>query len=81
MEIFLDPLGYELSDDVAIGYIILLLNFEKDQAEYKFRTYDKITQPTHQAYLEKESHKKIETIMKKSLTEANMTESESQEVR
>ena len=39
-EIFLDPLGYELSDDVAIGYIDLLLNSKKDQAEYRFGTYE-----------------------------------------
>ena len=58
-ETFLDPLGYELSDDVAIGYIDLLLKSEKDQAKYRFGTYEEITQSTHQAYLEKESHKKI----------------------
>ena len=29
-ETFLDLLGYELSDEVAIGYIDLLLKFEKD---------------------------------------------------
>ena len=36
-EIFLDPLGYELSNDVVIEYIDLLLNSIKDQAEYRFR--------------------------------------------
>ena len=32
-EIFLDPLSYELSDDVAVGYIDLLFNFEIDKAK------------------------------------------------
>ena len=80
-ETFLDPLGYELSDDVAIGYIDLLLNSEKDQIEYRFGMYEEITQSTHQASLEKSSHKKIETIMKKSLIEASMIDSESKVVR
>ena len=66
-ETFLDPLGYELSDETTIGYIDLLLKLEKDQSKYRFGFYDEITQSTHQASMEKESHKKIETIMKKSL--------------
>ena len=37
-ETFLDPLGYELSDEVVVGYIDLLLKSEKDQAEYRFGT-------------------------------------------
>ena len=76
-EKFLEPLGYELSDEVAVGYIDLLVRSEKDQADYIFGTYDEITQSAHQASLEKASHKKIEIIMKKALLEANMTESES----
>ena len=46
-ETFFDPLGYELSNNIAVGYIDLLLKFEKDQAEYRFGTYDEITQSTH----------------------------------
>lgn len=80
-ETFLDPLGYEISDDIVIGYSDLLLNSEKDQAKYRFGTYEEITQSTHQASIEKASHKKIETIMKKYLTKVGMKESESQVVR
>ena len=43
-ETFLEPLGYELSDDVAIGYIYLLLNFKNGKASYRFGTYEDITQ-------------------------------------
>ena len=39
---FLDPLSYELSDDVAIGYIDLLLNLDKDKVEYRFGTFHEI---------------------------------------
>ena len=42
-ETFLDPLSYELSDDVVVGYIDLLLNSEIDKAEYTFGTFDEIT--------------------------------------
>ncbi len=80
-ETFLDTLGYESSDDVAIAYINLLLNSKKDQAKYRFGTYEEITQSAYQASFEKESHKNIETIMKKALTEACMTKNESQEIR
>ena len=66
-KIFLDPLGYELTDDIATRYIDLLLKSEKDQDEYRFGTYDEITQSAHQASLEKACEKKIETIMKKAL--------------
>ena len=43
----LDLLGYELCDDIAVGYIYLLLKAEKDQAEYRFGTYDEITHSSH----------------------------------
>lgn len=42
-EIFLEPLGYELNDDIAIGYIDLMLKSEIDQASYIFGTYEEIT--------------------------------------
>ena len=77
IETFLEPLGYELNDDVAIGYIDLMLKSEIDQASYRFGTYEEITQSSYQASLEKASHKKIATIMKKALFEANMLEDES----
>ena len=47
-ETFLDPLSYELSDDVVVSYIDLLLNLEKDKARYIFGTDDEITQHAHQ---------------------------------
>ena len=50
-ETYLDPLGYEISDDIAIGYIDLLLKYENDQAEYRFGTYEEITQFFHQESL------------------------------
>ena len=37
---FLDPLSYELSDDVVVGYIDLLLNSEIDKVKYRFGTFD-----------------------------------------
>lgn len=80
-ETFLDPLGYELSDEVVVGYIDLLLKSEKGQSEYRFGTYEEINQLAHQASLDKASHKKIETIVKKALTQAGMTKSESQAVK
>ena len=80
-EKFLDPLGFELSDDIAVGYIDFLLNSNIDKLEYRFGTYDEITQHAHQATLEKASHKKVESIMKKALSEAGMIESESEAVR
>ena len=79
-ETFLDPLSYELSDDVAIGYIDLL-DFEIDKVENKFGTYDEIRQHDNQATLEKTSHKKVESILKKALFEDGMIESESKTVR
>ena len=42
-ETFLDPLGYELTDDTTVSYIDLLLKSEKDKAKYIFGTYDEIT--------------------------------------
>ena len=42
-ETFLEPLGYELSDDIAISYIDLLLKSDIDQASYKFGIYKEIT--------------------------------------
>ena len=42
-KIFLDPLGYELTDDIAVRYIDLLLKSKKGQAKYRFGTYDEIT--------------------------------------
>ena len=42
-ETYLDPLGYEISDKIAIRYIDLLLESEKDEAEYKLGTYDEIS--------------------------------------
>ena len=42
-ETFLDPLGYELNDDIVVGYIDLLLKLETDKAKYRFGTYDEIT--------------------------------------
>ena len=80
-ETFLDLLSYELNDDVVVGYIDLLLNLDRDKEEYRFGTYDDITQSTHQETLEKASHKKVESIMKKALSEARMIESESEVVR
>ena len=80
-ETYLDPLGYEISDDIAIRYIDLLLKLEKDEAEYRLGTYDEINLSAHQAYLEKTSHKKVECFMKKDLSKAGMTEDESQIVR
>ena len=77
----IDPLGYELSDETIVGYIDLLLISKKNKVEYRFGTYDEITQLAHQVSLEKASHKKIETIMKKALSEVNMTERESEVVR
>ena len=73
-EIFIEPLGYELSDDIAISYIALMLKSNIDQASYKFRTYEEITQSVYQASLEKASHKKIAFVMKKALFEAKMLE-------
>ena len=64
-ETFLDPLGYELNDNIVVSYIDLLLKSEKDKEECRFGTYDDITQSAHQASLEKESDKKIKSIMKK----------------
>lgn len=59
-ETFVDPLSYELNDDVVVFYIDLLLNLDGDKVEYIFGTYDEITQTIHQATLEKASHKKVE---------------------
>ena len=42
-ETFLEPLGYELSDDVAISYIDLMLKSNIDQASYIFGMYKEIT--------------------------------------
>ena len=42
-ETYLDPLGYEISDDIEIGYIDLLLKLKKDEVEYRLGTYDEIT--------------------------------------
>ena len=39
-ETFLDPFGYELNDDIVVGYIDLLLKSKKDKVEYRFGTYD-----------------------------------------
>ena len=46
-ETFLDPLGYEISDNTTIVYIDLLLNSGKNHANYRFGTYDEITQSAH----------------------------------
>ena len=35
-KIFLEPIGYELSDDIAISYIDLMLKSYIDQASYRF---------------------------------------------
>ena len=43
-ETFLDPLGYELNNDIVVGQIDLLPKLEKDQVEYRFGAYDEITQ-------------------------------------
>ena len=77
---FLDPLGYELNDDTIVSYIDLLLKSKKDKVEYRFRTYDEITQSSHQATLEKASHKKIESTMKKALLKVGVTKTESEAV-
>ena len=80
-ETFLDPLIYEFNDDVVVGYIDFLLNLDRDKEEYRFGTYDEITQKDHQETLENASHKKFESMMKKALSEAEMTESEYEVVR
>ena len=79
-ETFLDPLRYELNDDVVVIYIDLLLNLDKDKVEYRFRTYNEITQQAHQATLEKAQNKKVESITKKALSEAKMEKSESKAI-
>ena len=79
-ETFLDPLGYELSDETIARYLDLLSKSE-DQANYRFGTNEEIIQSAHQESLEKLSHKKIEIIMKKFLIEASMTETKSWVVR
>ena len=48
---------------------------------YRFGIYDEITQLAHRESLEKESHKKIETIMNKALSKVGMIESGSRVVR
>ena len=80
-ETFLDPLSYELNDDIAFGCIYFLLNLGRDKEEYRFGTYDEITQSIDQSTLEKASHKKVESIMKKALSKARMTQSESEAIR
>lgn len=75
---FLDPLSYVLNDDVAVSYIDFLLNSERDKVEYRFGMYDEITQHAYQETLEKASHKKVESIMKKALSETRMIKSESE---
>ena len=80
-ETFLDPLSYELSHDIVIDYIDLLLNSNKDKEKHRFGTFDEITQHVNQETLEKASHKKVESIMKKALSKAGMTESEFEVVR
>ena len=59
---------------------VLFLNLDTNKVEYRFGTYDEITQQDHQETLEKESHKKVDSIMKKELSEAKMIESESKAV-
>lgn len=80
-ETFIDPLGYELTDNVTIFYIDLLLNSGLDQAAYRLGTCEEITQSTYQATLEKTSKKKVDSVMKKVLIEAYMTEEESQAIK
>ena len=80
-EKFLDPLGYELNDDIPVGYINFLLNSDRDKDELRFGTYDEVTKSAHQATLEKASHKKVESIIKKALSKARMTKSESEAIR
>ena len=46
-ETFLDHLVYELNDERIVGYIDLLLKLEKEKDEYRFGTYDEITQSSH----------------------------------
>ena len=55
----------------------MLFNSNRDKAEYKFGTYDEIKQLGHQETFEKASHKKVESITKKALSEVRMIESES----
>ena len=54
-----------------------MLKLEIDQASYRFGTYEEIMQSAYQASLQKASHKKIITIMKKALFEAGMSKEES----
>ena len=75
-ETFLEPSSYELNDDVAIGYIDLMLKSKIDKASYIFGMYEEINQSAYQESLEKASHKKVATIMKKALVEASMLEEE-----
>ena len=77
----LDPLSYELSDDVKICYIDLFLNSEKDKEKHKVGNFYEITQHAHQETLEKASNKKVESIMKKALSKARMSKSESEAMR
>ena len=46
-EKFLEPLGYELSDDIVINYLDLLLKFNIDQASYRFGMYKEITDSSY----------------------------------
>ena len=78
---FIDPMGYELSEDVIEGYVKIILEFEKDKDTPRWGTYaEKIREVESKLYnkeIKKNVEKKIESILK----EFAMTRQDYEEVK
>lgn len=71
--LYVDPLGYETSEDEIEGYVKEILKSNPDEVFDRFGTYEENMQMTYQEKIEKSVKKKVNNSLRKVMEETQMT--------
>ena len=78
---FIEPMGYEMSEELIEGYGKIILQFEIDSTCPRWGTYEEKIKEVQSSKAVKDSQKKVEKVIESILKESGMSRKEFEEVK
>ena len=78
---FIQPMGYEMSEELIEGYVQIILQSEIDSTCPRWGTYEEKIREVQSSQVAKDSHKKVKKVIDSILKESSMSHKEFEEVK
>ena len=78
---FIEPMGYEMSEELIEGYMKIILQLEVDSTCPRWGTYEEKIREAQSSQVAKDSQKKVEKVIESILKESGMLCKEFEEVK